>query len=227
MKEQIFDKKSPIYGRRTAQLEVRPLDFFESLPFLRGMGLQEAAETYGMVGEFPCTSCSSTGPRPREERGVGLPGPELDPLRGADDPSRAGGSEGLVIQCHACGDCRRCVAEQPDSDCRWSLLHGDHVPPKGAAAPRVGEEGGFHTGRWQARGMRPRLTSCAGTAWRPRLWGSASGAPRTSRSRSSRSWCGEPRWLARGPTYATTHSRRQVSPTPAGPQRGQGRDVPR
>lgn len=53
MKEQVFDEKSPLYGRRTAQLEVRPFDFFESLPFLRGMGLQEAAEAYGMVGGIP------------------------------------------------------------------------------------------------------------------------------------------------------------------------------
>lgn len=53
MKEQIFDEKSPLYGRRTAQLEVRPFDFFDSLPFLRGMSLQEAAEAYGMVGGIP------------------------------------------------------------------------------------------------------------------------------------------------------------------------------
>ena len=53
MKEQIFDEKSPLYGRRTAQLEVRPFDFFESLPFLSGMGPYEAAEAYGMVGGIP------------------------------------------------------------------------------------------------------------------------------------------------------------------------------
>ena len=53
MKEQIFDENSPLYGRRTAQLEVKPFDFFESLPFLRGMGPQEAAEAYGMVGGIP------------------------------------------------------------------------------------------------------------------------------------------------------------------------------
>ena len=53
MKEQIFNEKSPLYGRRTAQLEVRPFDFFESLPFLHGMGLQQAAEAYGMIGGIP------------------------------------------------------------------------------------------------------------------------------------------------------------------------------
>lgn len=53
MKEQVLDEKSPLYGRRTAQLELRPFDFFESLPFLGGMGAQDAAQAYGMVGGIP------------------------------------------------------------------------------------------------------------------------------------------------------------------------------
>ena len=53
MKEQVLDDKSPLYGRRTAQIELKPFDFFESLPFLGGMAAQEAAQTYGMVGGIP------------------------------------------------------------------------------------------------------------------------------------------------------------------------------
>ena len=53
MKEQVLDDKSPLYGRHTAQIELRPFDFFESLPFLGGMAAQEAAQAYGMVGGIP------------------------------------------------------------------------------------------------------------------------------------------------------------------------------
>lgn len=53
MREQVLDDKSPLYGRRTAQMELRPFDFFESLPFLTGMSTQEAAQVYAMVGGIP------------------------------------------------------------------------------------------------------------------------------------------------------------------------------
>ena len=53
MKEQVLDEKSPLYGRRTAQMELRPFDFFESLAFLKGMDIRDAAQAYGMVGGIP------------------------------------------------------------------------------------------------------------------------------------------------------------------------------
>lgn len=53
MREQVLDEKSPLYGRRTAQMELQPFDFFESLPFLEGMSLRDAAQVYGMVGGIP------------------------------------------------------------------------------------------------------------------------------------------------------------------------------
>lgn len=53
MKEQVLDEKSPLYGRRTAQLEVKPFDFFESLPLLSGMAPEDAAQVYGMVDGVP------------------------------------------------------------------------------------------------------------------------------------------------------------------------------
>ena len=53
MKEQILDEKSPLYGRRTAQLELAPFDFFDSRRFLAGMSAEDAAQVYGMVGGIP------------------------------------------------------------------------------------------------------------------------------------------------------------------------------
>lgn len=53
MKEQLLDSKSPLYGRRTAQIELKPFDFFESLPFFPGVEPQIAACVYGMVGGIP------------------------------------------------------------------------------------------------------------------------------------------------------------------------------
>lgn len=53
MKEQVLGEKSPLYGRRTAQLEVRPFDFFDSLSFFQEASLEDAACYYGMVGGVP------------------------------------------------------------------------------------------------------------------------------------------------------------------------------
>ncbi len=53
MREQLLDGKSPLYGRRTAQIELKPFDFFETLPFFPGVDPQEAACVYGMVGGIP------------------------------------------------------------------------------------------------------------------------------------------------------------------------------
>lgn len=53
MREQVLSEKSPLYGRRTAQLEIKPLDFFESREFFPEVSLQDAACYYGMVGGIP------------------------------------------------------------------------------------------------------------------------------------------------------------------------------
>ncbi len=53
MREQVLSQKSPLYGRRTAQLEIKPMDFFESLEFFPGVNIQDAACYYGMVGGIP------------------------------------------------------------------------------------------------------------------------------------------------------------------------------
>ena len=53
MKEQLLDRKSPLYGRRTAQLELKPFDFFESREFFPDADPAVAADMYGMVGGVP------------------------------------------------------------------------------------------------------------------------------------------------------------------------------
>ena len=53
MKEQLLGRNSPLYGRRTAQLEVKPFDFFESRDFFPELDAVSAANIYGMVGGIP------------------------------------------------------------------------------------------------------------------------------------------------------------------------------
>ena len=53
MKEQLLDRKSPLYGRRTAQLELKPFDFFECLDFFPDADPTTIANIYGMVGGIP------------------------------------------------------------------------------------------------------------------------------------------------------------------------------
>lgn len=53
MKEQLLDSKSPLYGRRTSQIELKPFDFFEALPFFPDTDSQTAACVYAMVGGIP------------------------------------------------------------------------------------------------------------------------------------------------------------------------------
>ena len=53
MREQVLGRKSPLYGRRTAQLEIKPFDFFDSMRFFPDADPVDAAEYYGMVGGVP------------------------------------------------------------------------------------------------------------------------------------------------------------------------------
>ncbi|USS41610.1 ATP-binding protein [Thermococcus aggregans] len=53
MMERLLGYKSPIYGRRTAQLKVSPLDFFEARDFLRGYSLENFVKAYGILGGTP------------------------------------------------------------------------------------------------------------------------------------------------------------------------------
>lgn len=53
MKEQLLDRNSPLYGRRTAQIELLPFDFFETREFFPELDAVSAANLYGMAGGVP------------------------------------------------------------------------------------------------------------------------------------------------------------------------------
>lgn len=53
MEHQVLGCKSPLYGRRTGSLELKPLDFWTSMRFLEGFETKDALRIYGMVGGIP------------------------------------------------------------------------------------------------------------------------------------------------------------------------------
>lgn len=53
MREQVLGEKSPLYGRRTAQIELAPFDFFDARRFFPDADPRDAACYYGMVGGVP------------------------------------------------------------------------------------------------------------------------------------------------------------------------------
>lgn len=53
MREQVLGEKSPLYGRRTAQVELHPLDFQDARRFFPALDPVSAAELYGMAGGVP------------------------------------------------------------------------------------------------------------------------------------------------------------------------------
>ncbi|MBR2254503.1 MAG: ATP-binding protein [Candidatus Methanomethylophilaceae archaeon] len=53
MKHQVLSSASPIYGRRTGQLEVLPMDIWDSMEFLDGFDREDMLRIYGMVGGIP------------------------------------------------------------------------------------------------------------------------------------------------------------------------------
>ncbi|MBP5734680.1 MAG: ATP-binding protein, partial [Candidatus Methanomethylophilaceae archaeon] len=53
MKHQILSSKSPIYGRRTGQLEISQMDIWDSAKMLRGFSDEDIIRIYGMVGGVP------------------------------------------------------------------------------------------------------------------------------------------------------------------------------
>ena len=53
MEEQVLGYKSPLYGRRTAQLKINPFDFFESSKYFKKFSPFDMALVYGMVGGTP------------------------------------------------------------------------------------------------------------------------------------------------------------------------------
>lgn len=53
MENQVFGYQSPLYGRRTAQFKIEPLDFFETAGFFSRLARREIAVMYGVTGGIP------------------------------------------------------------------------------------------------------------------------------------------------------------------------------
>lgn len=53
MRHQVLSSESPIYGRRTGQLEVSPMDIWDAMKLLEGFSDEDAMRIYGMVGGIP------------------------------------------------------------------------------------------------------------------------------------------------------------------------------
>ena len=53
MERQVLGYQSPLFGRRTAQIKVKPFDFFESLGFSKNFNNEDKAVLYGITGGVP------------------------------------------------------------------------------------------------------------------------------------------------------------------------------
>ncbi len=53
MEDHVLAYKSPLYGRRTAQLKIEPFDFFEACTFFKSYSNEDKALAYGIIGGTP------------------------------------------------------------------------------------------------------------------------------------------------------------------------------
>ena len=53
MESEVLGKESPLYGRRTGQISLRPFDFETSKKMLTGFSLTDTVSLYGLVGGIP------------------------------------------------------------------------------------------------------------------------------------------------------------------------------
>ena len=53
MMEKLLGYKNPLYGRRTAQLKLNPMDFFDAKAFLPNYSVEDFVRVYGVVGGNP------------------------------------------------------------------------------------------------------------------------------------------------------------------------------
>lgn len=53
MEDEVLAYKSPLYGRRTAQIKLQPFNFFECIEYLKKFNNEEKAIIYGMLGGTP------------------------------------------------------------------------------------------------------------------------------------------------------------------------------
>lgn len=53
MEDNVLSYKAPLYGRRTAQLQINPLNFFESAAYIENFSNEDKALAYGIAGGTP------------------------------------------------------------------------------------------------------------------------------------------------------------------------------
>jgi len=53
MEREVLGRASPLYGRRTSQLLVEPMDFFDARQFFPNRDIREQVETYAIAGGIP------------------------------------------------------------------------------------------------------------------------------------------------------------------------------
>ena len=53
MEDNVLAYKAPLYGRRTAQLKIRPFEFFEACRYFKNLSDEDKALAYGIVGGTP------------------------------------------------------------------------------------------------------------------------------------------------------------------------------
>lgn len=53
MEREVLGRTSPLYGRRTSQLLVEPMDFFDARQFFPNRSIREQIETYAIAGGIP------------------------------------------------------------------------------------------------------------------------------------------------------------------------------
>jgi len=53
MMEKLLDYSSPVYGRRTGQLKLHPLDFSDARGFLPKYSMEEFVKVYSILGGTP------------------------------------------------------------------------------------------------------------------------------------------------------------------------------
>lgn len=53
MREKVLGSKSPLYGRRTAQMELKPLDYFDARRFFPDAAPQDTLAYFGIAGGIP------------------------------------------------------------------------------------------------------------------------------------------------------------------------------
>lgn len=53
MEHEILSQKSPLFGRRTGQMEIGPLDFFHARHFFSSYDAQDSITAYGILGGIP------------------------------------------------------------------------------------------------------------------------------------------------------------------------------